>query len=132
MNTVSKLLKICFTYIRGRIIPDVLEAGKFSVQMDSRQDIAVQDQLTIVIRYVKSGIVHEHLYRFLRVEGSSTAASLYGMLKKELANDGLSIADVMAIPLMVLPTCQVPIGVSKLKFGKHHLIQFTFIVVPMC
>ena len=94
-NTGSKLLKICSTYIRGRIIADVLEVGKCSVQMESTQVIVVQDQLVIVLRYVKSGIVHEHLYRFLRIEGSSTSASLCDMLKKELANDGLSIADVI-------------------------------------
>ncbi len=69
--------------------------GKFSVQMDSTQDIAVQDQLAVVLRYVKSGVVHEHLYRFLRVEGSLTAATLYEILKKELDSDGLSMANVI-------------------------------------
>ncbi len=34
------------------------------VQMDSTQDFTFQDQLPILLHYVKSGVLHEHLYNF--------------------------------------------------------------------
>ena len=65
------------------------------MQIDSTQDIAVQDQLAIVLRYVKSGIVREHLNRriFNCCESLRHAEERTG--NRQMKKDGLSFADVI-------------------------------------
>ena len=94
-KTIAKLLKICSDSIRRCIVNDILEAGRFSVQMDSTQDVSVTDQLAIVLRYVKSGAVHEHLYKVTTVKGSATALNLHNALKAEFDKDGFEMHNLI-------------------------------------
>ena len=88
----SKILKVVFCDVT---LENSLEAGKCSVQIDITQDIAVQDQLAIVLRYVKSGIVREHLNRriFSCCESLRHAEERTG--NRQMMEDGLSFADVI-------------------------------------
>ena len=94
-KSIAKLLKICSDSIRRCIVNDILMAGKFSVQMDSTQDVSVTDQLAIVLRYVKSGAAHEHLYKVTTVKGSATALNLHDALKAEFDKDGLEMRNLI-------------------------------------
>jgi len=49
------------TLIKKNISSQILEALMFSVQMDTTQDVSVQDQCTLIVRYVNSSGVHEKL-----------------------------------------------------------------------
>ena len=92
-TTVNKLLHICCEAIREKLVADVKEVGKFSVQLDSTQH--VKDQVAVILRYVEAGVVHEHLYRLLCMKGSSTAINLHNALQEALEQDGLKMSDVI-------------------------------------
>ena len=67
----------------------------FIVQMDSTQDVSVADQLAIVLRYVKSGVTHEHLYKVTTVKESATALNLHNALEEEFDKDGLDMCNLI-------------------------------------
>ena len=90
-STVSKILNLCCEAIRKAVISDVLEAGIYSIQLDSTQDVSVTDQLAIILRYVKTGVVHGHLYKVANVKGSATAENLHEALKLQLDQDNYKL-----------------------------------------
>ncbi|KAG5870890.1 hypothetical protein JTB14_006728 [Gonioctena quinquepunctata] len=54
-NTFNKILYIICRLIQVRIADEIKRASMFSLQIDSTQDVAVVDQLSICVRYVFDG-----------------------------------------------------------------------------
>ena len=57
--------------VKNKIVKDVKNAGIFSVQMDSTQDISAYDQRAIVLRYVVRDRPKERLVFLVNVDNSS-------------------------------------------------------------
>lgn len=51
-TTVNYVLAAVVSLIRKDIVRRVKEAGVYSIQIDTTQDISVEDQCSIVLRYV--------------------------------------------------------------------------------
>ena len=47
--------------IQGTIVREIKECIKFSIMIDSTQDVSVMDQLAICVRYISYGVVQERL-----------------------------------------------------------------------
>ena len=60
-NSVNKLFGIIGDMIKETISNEVKEAGQYSVQLDSTQDISTHDQCSIVVRYVLNDTAKEKL-----------------------------------------------------------------------
>jgi hypothetical protein len=87
---LSKIMIIIANCIKQQLTKQVNEAGRFSIQMDSTQDVSVTDQLAIVLRYVREGVVHEHLYRLISVN-SSSGENLFNIMRDSLTQDDLKV-----------------------------------------
>lgn len=74
--------------MKKKIAQEVIEAKIFSLEIDSTQDVAVMDQLSLCIRYVLKGEVQEHFLKMIEVK-SSTGIEQYLLVKENL--DSLSI-----------------------------------------
>jgi len=60
-TTVNMIIDSINTLMKKSIANDVRESGMFSIQLDTTQDISVQDQCSVVVRYVNSKGVQERL-----------------------------------------------------------------------
>lgn len=94
-TTVSKIFKLIGEMIKEEISKKVKEAGIFSIQMDSTQDVSAHDQCAIVCRYVEGSQVKESLVRLVNVTDSS-GKSLHALLKDALAEVGLDLKQCVA------------------------------------
>jgi len=74
--------------MKKKIAQKVIEAKIFSLEIDSTQDVAVIDQLSLCIRYVLKGEVQERFLKMIEVK-SSTGIEQYLLVKENL--DSLSI-----------------------------------------
>jgi len=81
--------------IQNCIVNEIKESKKFSIMIDSTQDISVLDQLAICVRYIYNGIVQERLLSLIVCIDSSGIA-LFNLLEKELLRLDLSLSDVIA------------------------------------
>lgn len=81
--------------IQNCIVNEIKESKKFSIMIDSTQDISVLDQLAICVRYIYNGIVQERLLRLIVCSNSSGIAH-FNLLEKELLKLNLSLNDVIA------------------------------------
>lgn len=72
------------------IANDVREAGMFSTQLDTTQDISVQDQCSVVVRYVNSKGIQEKLLSLVTVQ-KSTGKSFADMLTNISSENDLDI-----------------------------------------
>ncbi|KAG5864147.1 hypothetical protein JTB14_022011 [Gonioctena quinquepunctata] len=94
-NTFNKILYIICRLIQVRIADGIKRASMFSLQIDSTQDVAVVDQLSICVRYVFDGKVRERLLRMVEVH-SSTGADLYALTKASLEELGLDMSNLVS------------------------------------
>ncbi|KAE8737339.1 hypothetical protein FOCC_FOCC017199, partial [Frankliniella occidentalis] len=89
-NSINKLIKIIGDEVQGLVLHKVKEAGIFSLQMDSTQDVGVLDQLCFTVRYVNRNGPVERLLR-LRVSHDNSGEALFNLVKEEFAKLGLDI-----------------------------------------
>ena len=75
MNVISQLIK-------ATIAEEVIQAGMFSVQIDTTQDISSKNQCSIILRY-ETYVIHGRLIAMVECE-SSTALHFAELLKKVL------------------------------------------------
>lgn len=73
MDVISQLIKVT-------IAEEVRQAGMFSVQIDTTQDISSKDQCSIILRYV-TDVIHERLIAVVDCE-LSTGQNFVELLKK--------------------------------------------------
>ena len=93
-STINNLIKILSGELKTKIANEIKLAKKFSVQIDSTQDISIAEQCTIIVRYVLDGKVYERLLAVCEVENSSGRA-LYNLLEQQLNELHLNINNVI-------------------------------------
>jgi len=82
VDVISQLIKVT-------IAEEVRQAGMFSVQIDTTQNISSKDQCSIILRYV-TDVIHERLIALVDCE-SSTGQHFVGLLGKVLLNLNIDI-----------------------------------------
>lgn len=83
IDYISYLMKKSISY-------EIRNAVMFSIQLDTTQDISVQDQWTIILRYVNYKGIQEKLLAVITVQ-QSTCKIFSDMLQGFLADNGLDI-----------------------------------------
>ena len=90
-NTVNEIINNIQQAIQQCIANEVNEAGMFSVEIDTTQDITSQDQCAVVLRYV-TDVIHERLVAVVNCE-ASTGEYFVKMLKDVLCKLKLDISN---------------------------------------
>lgn len=78
-STVDKVILGIMKSMRNKINNEIGQQ-KFSIQMDSTQDIGAMDQVSICVRYIFNGDIKERLFAIVQVK-SSKGKELYELLK---------------------------------------------------
>ena len=76
--------------IKETISKEVNEAGQYSVQLDSTQDISTLDQCSIAVRYVLNDTAKERLLRLVKFEDAS-GKGYHNLLGESLTDVGVSL-----------------------------------------
>lgn len=76
--------------MQATIASEIQEAGMFSVQIDTTQDITTQDQCSVIVRYV-TNVIHERLVAVVKCE-ASTGQYFVQVLSEVLENMKLDIS----------------------------------------
>uniref|UniRef100_A0A8C5Q6N7 DUF4371 domain-containing protein n=1 Tax=Leptobrachium leishanense TaxID=445787 RepID=A0A8C5Q6N7_9ANUR len=87
-NTVKKVIRAIVQSMKTSIMSEIGEK-RFSIQVDSTQDVGVVDQATVVVRYVKEELVKERLISVLPVKDAS-GRGLNELLKSSFQVLGLN------------------------------------------
>ncbi|XP_065654481.1 uncharacterized protein LOC136081122 [Hydra vulgaris] len=74
---------------KDSVLLDIQEAGTFSLQINTTQDITQKDQCSIVVRYVK-GNIYERVIAVLNCK-SSTGKDMCSLISTFIKNSGLHI-----------------------------------------
>ena len=88
-ETINKVVDVISQLIKVTIAEEVRQAGMFSVQIDTTQDITSKDQCSIILRYV-TDVIHERLIAMVDCE-SSTGQNFVELLEKVLLNLNIDI-----------------------------------------
>lgn len=94
-NTIMKIINIMVKKIKNIISENVIEAGKFSILMDTTIDVSGNDQCAFVVRYVLRDMVFERMLS-LKCVTSTTAQSLLDSLLNVFKEEGIRIEDCVA------------------------------------
>lgn len=89
-TTVDMIIDSINVLMKKSIANDVRESGMFSIQLDTTQDISVQDQCSVVVRYVNSKGVQEKLLSVVNIQ-KSTGKSFADMLANILNENDLNV-----------------------------------------
>ncbi len=89
-TTVNSLTDTIRNLIQLNISTDIQKSGKFSVQLDTTQDITEQDQCSVILRYV-TNVVNERLVAVVRCH-ESTEQSFVKLLTEVLEHLNLDIS----------------------------------------
>ncbi len=87
ITTITQIIK---HLIQDSIVKDVKEAGMFSIELDSTQDVSAHEQCSLVLRFVKEGEVKECLLTVVKAESTSGEA-LFELLSNAFEKHGLQI-----------------------------------------
>ncbi|XP_069468511.1 zinc finger MYM-type protein 1-like isoform X2 [Ambystoma mexicanum] len=88
-TTVGYVIEAISKLIKKVICQEIGEAGLFSIQIDSTQDVSVTDQCSIIVRYV-TDTVHERLLSVTRCT-LTTAKGLSELLQRVVKEYGLDL-----------------------------------------
>jgi len=89
-TTVNNVIDSISYFMKKTISDEIRDAVMFSVQLDTTQDISVQDQCSIILRYVNYKGIQEILLAVITVQ-QSTGKSFSDLLKGILVDNGLDI-----------------------------------------
>lgn len=89
-TTVNMVIDSISALIKKNISSQILEAIMISVQMDTTQDVSVQDQCSLIVRYVNFSGVHEKLLSVVTMT-ETKGKSFHEMLENKLLSNGLDI-----------------------------------------
>lgn len=89
-TTLNYIIEAIRTLMQKMISAEVNEAGMYSIQLDTTQDISVTDQCAIVVRYVKNTIVYERLLDVVQCT-SSTGQSILELFKNVILANGIDV-----------------------------------------
>jgi len=76
--------------IKRSISSQIQEAEMYSVQLDTTQDVSVQDQCSVILRYGNSKEVNEKLIPIVTMK-ESIGKSFHEMLQDVLNSNGLDV-----------------------------------------
>ncbi|XP_065642970.1 protein FAM200A-like [Hydra vulgaris] len=88
-STINQVILASGKLIQDSILLDMQEAGIFSLQIDTTQDITQKDQCSIVVRYVK-GNIYDRVVAVLNCK-SSTGKDMCNLISTFIKNNGLHI-----------------------------------------
>lgn len=89
-TTVGYILDTCSSMIKSSISKEVIEAGMYSIQLDTTQDTSISDQCSIIIRYVSKLSVIERLIAMVKCK-SSTGEAFVELLLNVLKTANIDI-----------------------------------------
>ncbi|KAL4084377.1 hypothetical protein QTP88_028200 [Uroleucon formosanum] len=89
-TTVNMVIDSISYLMKKSISDEIRDAVMFSVQLDTTQDISVQDQCSIILRYVNYKGIQERLLAVITVQ-QSTGKSFSDMFQGVLADNGLDV-----------------------------------------
>ena len=88
-DTLNKVVDVISQLIKATIAEEVKQAGMFSVQIDTTQDISSKEQCSIILRYV-TDVIHERLIAVVDCE-TTTGQHFAELLKKVLLSLDIDI-----------------------------------------
>lgn len=92
-TAVDKVIQGILLSLRNKIKNEIGQQ-KFSIQVDSTQDIGVIDQASICVRYCANGEIKERLFAIVQVR-SSTGKDLYQLLNCCFLEHGLEFKNIV-------------------------------------
>lgn len=95
-TTVGYILDTCSSMIKSSISKEVIEAGMYSIQLDTTQDTSISDQCSIIIRYVSKFSVKERLIAMVKCK-SSTGEAFVELLLNVLKTANIDILNCVGI-----------------------------------
>ena len=90
----NEILSIVAKFVLDHIISEVQAAGPYSVIADETSDISNMEQVSLYLRYVKDGEIHESFIGFVEAE-STTGLSLFKLIKDILMGHSLNLNDLV-------------------------------------
>lgn len=94
-TTVNLFIECISQEIKRIIVQEVQEAGMFSIELDTTQDVSVKDQCSVVIRYVNKNGVQERLISVVNCIDSS-GKGIFELLQKVISDNNLNIENCIA------------------------------------
>ncbi|KAE9541874.1 hypothetical protein AGLY_003865 [Aphis glycines] len=94
-TTINMVIECIGQEIKTCIAQEVQEAGMFTVELDTTQDISVKDQCSVVLRYVNKSGIQERLIAIVNCIDSS-GKGIFELLKKVLCSNNLNIENCVA------------------------------------
>lgn len=91
---INRIILIISNELKNKIAQEISDAKKFSIQMDSTQDVTSSEQCSIICRYVKDSVVYERLIAFVEVK-KSTGLALHNLLAEELGKKDLKMENII-------------------------------------
>uniref|UniRef100_A0A1X7V068 DUF4371 domain-containing protein n=1 Tax=Amphimedon queenslandica TaxID=400682 RepID=A0A1X7V068_AMPQE len=91
----NSMLSILAKSVLDYIINEVKEARYFTIMIDETKDISKKEQLTLILRYVLKGVIHERFISYSNCE-ELNAAALTSYIYDVLTKNGLNIADCVS------------------------------------
>ncbi len=70
-TTVNNIITTIQQTMQATMARQIENAGMFSVQIDTTQDITTQDQCSVIVRYVTDDNIHERLVAVVKCEAST-------------------------------------------------------------
>ncbi|XP_065320195.1 zinc finger MYM-type protein 1-like [Gordionus sp. m RMFG-2023] len=92
-TTVNKVIDVVLDQIRN-LIKKEIGNKRFSLQMDSTQDISVYDQATICLRYIYNGKITERLFALTKVTNSS-GKGFFDILSECFLKHGIQMRNII-------------------------------------
>ncbi|XP_065319253.1 zinc finger MYM-type protein 1-like [Gordionus sp. m RMFG-2023] len=92
-TTVNKVIDAVLDQIRN-LIKKEIGNKRFSLQMDSTQDICVYDQATICLRYIYNGKITERLFTLTKVTNSS-GKGFFDILSECFLKHGIQMRNII-------------------------------------
>lgn len=84
----NSMLSILAKSVLEYIINEVKEAHYFTIMVDETKDISKKEQLTLILRYVLKGVIHERFISYSYCEELTAAALtsyIYDVLTKNVS-----------------------------------------------
>nr|XP_047127725.1 uncharacterized protein LOC124808594 [Hydra vulgaris] len=89
-TTVNYVIEAISQLIKNKISQQINDSGMYSIQIDTTQDVSVQDQCVVVVRYINNNNINERLLSTINMD-SSTGESFYNVVKELLEINNIDI-----------------------------------------
>ena len=83
----DQLLSLLAKSVHTDILSNLKSAKYFAIMCDETKDVGKEEQLSICLRYVDCGVLHEDFYNFVKADGLDSR-SVMAVIKGQL--DGMA------------------------------------------